>query len=188
MLKIDELSVQAFTDPLTELFNRRYFMQKLEEEINRSTRYKNTFSLFMVDIERFKQINDSFGHKYGDKILHSLAELLLRNLRRADIPCRYGGEEFLILLPETNKEKALIAAERIREEIESFKFPRVDYVGTKVEKSYDNIHDDFIQVTISGGICDNFDQLNINADDLIRQADKALYRAKQLGRNRLQIE
>jgi len=165
----EEMQQLAVTDSLTGLYNRRYFFAFVENEIARSKRYEKELSLIMMDIDKFKQVNDKFGHQTGDKVLKMIAEKSLENLRRVDIMCRFGGEEFTILLPETPKSEAILAAERICRKIEAAR------LETK---------DGEVKVTVSIGVAgldDSIESLN----DLIGAADKALYAAKEAGRNRV---
>ncbi|MBT3337798.1 MAG: GGDEF domain-containing protein [Anaerolineae bacterium] len=161
---------QANTDSLTGLYNRRSFFQRTQQEISRYQRSKRFFSLLMIDIDHFKNVNDTYGHSTGDIVLQSLARTLLKTAREQDIVARTGGEEFSILLPEAKKDKAKIFAERIREIVSESE------MGTKEIE---------IQITISIGvaeICPNEDK-----DDIYNRADSALYRAKSAGRNRVEV-
>lgn len=165
---IEELS---FKDPLTKLFNRRYFEAKLENEFARCKRYNRESSLCMIDIDHFKKINDTYGHQSGDAILKQLAEIIQSSIRKSDVSARYGGEEFIVLMPESPPDKAFIAAERIRKKVEEHAFV-ID-----VEPGY-------INITISIGIA-GFVSYMTTKEDFIEQADRALYTAKQTGRNRV---
>jgi len=167
--KIKALSIK---DPLTGCLNRRKLDEDIKLEINRSQRYERTFSLLMIDIDWFKKYNDFNGHQKGDELLKKLVKLLTKNLRIADKVYRYGGEEFAILLPETNKEEALLLAEKLRSIVEQEKFE-------KEENSQPNK-----KITISIGVA-AFPSDGSNKDSLIKAADTALYRAKQSGRNRV---
>lgn len=154
-------------EPLTGLFNRRHFYDLAEQEFIRGKRYHHAFSVIMADIDHFKEINDRFGHAVGDQALVTIAGLIRRNLRAADMVCRYGGEEFAFLLPETTGELALQVAERIRSEVAAYPF---ESDGQP------------FQVTISMGAAqcpENCDTL----DGLFLRADRTLYDAKKLGRN-----
>jgi len=163
--KRDALSDLAFRDELTGLFNRRYFDQKLQEEINRSGRYGRNLSLILGDIDLFKSYNDDFGHQKGDEVLQSVAEMIRRSCRSSDTAARYGGEELVIILPETDSEGALLVAEKARKLIEA----RAGDVAGRT-------------VTISMGIS-SFSPGNDGPAELIAAADKALYMAKSSGRN-----
>ena len=158
------LQVLATQDPLTGCLNRRAFFERFEMELNRARRYKNDFSCLMVDIDHFKSINDNHGHPVGDKVLQKVSSLLRECLRDSDVVCRYGGEEFCLMLPETNASGAFVTAERIRETIAGGKL-----LG--------------IEVTVSLGTASLDADTNTPAE-LLDKADKALYRAKTGGRNR----
>ena len=163
----------AITDGLTQLFINRYFRQKLEDELRRSQRYNRSLSLIMMDIDHFKKFNDTYGHQRGDAVLATTARIMKNNVRETDIPCRYGGEEFAVILPETDAKEAIILAERLREGIENYDFP-----GPK---------DEMLKVTTSLGIA-SFDKDIMNIADLIERADKAMYASKAAGRNRVTVD
>jgi len=163
--KRDALSDMAFRDELTGLFNRRYFDQKLQEEINRSGRYGRNLSLILGDIDHFKSYNDDFGHQKGDEVLQSVAEMIRRSCRSSDTAARYGGEELVIILPETDSAGALLVAEKARKLIEA----RAGDVAGRT-------------VTISMGVS-SFASGTDGPAELIAAADKALYKAKSNGRN-----
>ena len=158
------------TDPLTQLFNRRYMIDMLEREIQRTIRKGAPLSLVMMDIDHFKQVNDCFGHQDGDLVLVTVAGLARKDLRSYDFAARYGGEEFVLTLPETNHEEAMHVAERLRQEVESQTF-----TGSMSD----------LRVTISMGVATCPAPGISSVADLIREADDALYRAKQGGRNRV---
>ncbi len=175
---IRELSI---VDDLTQVFVRRHFMERLNEEIKRSQRFKMPLSLLMLDIDHFKRYNDEFGHLVGDATLKKVSEILKQNVRRVDLVGRYGGEEFIIVMPETRQQTALEVAERIR-----------SYIARHIFKLY---HVE-AKVTVSQGIA-TYDPLNSNipessdtgkiVDSLIQAADKCLYQAKEDGRNRVMV-
>lgn len=160
----------ATIDPLTGLFNRGHLLLRLREELARANRYQSPLSAILLDLDDFKNINDSYGHQVGDEVLKCVGSVIRHQGRMSDVAGRYGGEEFLIVATETSAEKTMILAERIREEIENFIF------------SSDEIR---FQITVSQGISGKtaFDEMI--DDELIRQADLALYRAKKLGKNRV---
>jgi len=160
-----ELQVLATQDPLTRCLNRRAFFERFEAEFNRSQRYGHSLSCIMVDIDHFKSINDKHGHPVGDKVLQQVGNILHECVRVSDLVCRYGGEEFCILLPETNTQGGLHTAERIRRTIAS--------------KSIFGI-----AVTVSLGLS-SFDSEPANPSELLNRADKALYAAKRRGRDRV---
>jgi diguanylate cyclase (GGDEF)-like protein len=155
----------AVTDSLTETFNRRKFDELVVEEHNRATHADDPFSLIMFDIDHFKQINDRYGHSAGDRVLQHLCHLLRGLIRQGDQLIRWGGEEFLILLPTTRIEAAGPFAERIRRQVEEEPFPEVG------------------GLTISLGVAQLQDRDDI--DSLLKRVDNALYQAKQDGRNRV---
>jgi diguanylate cyclase (GGDEF)-like protein len=159
-------------DPLTNLYNRRHFLSAAALELERANRYFNSLGVIMVDIDHFKLINDAHGHDVGDLVLLAVAENIRNTMRRYDIPCRYGGEEFVILLPETDLSAAVIIGMRLREIIES---AVIDTCKGK------------ITVTVSVGIAataeDDQDKINV----WINRADQALYEAKQAGRNQVKV-
>lgn len=165
--KEERITYLSFHDPLTDIYNRRYFMEAGEEEIKRVQRYEDTLSVLMLDIDHFKKVNDTYGHPAGDAVLENLASLLKNKLRDVDIPGRLGGEEFGILMPNTNKEQALKAADRIRKIIEE---NTVEFEGEE------------ISITVSVGIAVYREEMS-DIDELLQEADRALYQAKKRGRN-----
>ncbi|MBP7215786.1 MAG: sensor domain-containing diguanylate cyclase [Candidatus Omnitrophica bacterium] len=165
-----ELSVQ---DGLTGVYIHRYFQQCLEYKLTAGFEHLNrrVISLLMVDIDFFKDINDTFGHQAGDQILKDVAKIITNNVRMVDVIARYGGEEFAVILPELDLQESAAIAEKIRASIEAFKF----------------FHNDTpIQVTVSLGVA-TFPDHAVNKDELIKQADMALYKSKEAGRNRLTL-
>jgi diguanylate cyclase (GGDEF)-like protein len=153
------------TDALTGIYNRRYFDHRLLQEIHRCMWYSRSSCLILFDIDRFKNLNDRFGHQSGDEVLEGIAQACARSLRAADIMCRYGGEEFAIIVPETTGEDAMRLAHKIRALIAGLRFHKVP-----------------IQVTVSLGVAQLGHTLT-SSEDAIAAADKALYAAKKLGRN-----
>jgi len=164
---IEEHKRRATHDGLTGLPNRDAYQHRLEEELARKARYGGSLTLVVADVDHFKRINDNYGHLAGDKVLQLLAKALRKSLRDVDFVGRYGGEEFVILMPETNAEEALSATEKLR---------------TKVEASPFNFRKERVPITMSFGISE-FHALE-NAETVFERADKALYRAKDEGRNR----
>jgi diguanylate cyclase (GGDEF)-like protein len=156
----------AVTDSLTGLYVRRYFMVKLQEELHRAQRYNNILSVVMADLDRFKNINDTFGHDAGDRVLRAIGKFLQQNVRDVDVVARYGGEEFVIMIPEAANDAAHILSERLRKNLAEMKF------------------EDFPPVTISLGIA-TFPQDGTDPEDLIRKADAAMYAAKRAGRDQV---
>jgi len=157
----------AVTDEMTRLYNHRYFQQRLDEELQRADRYENFVSLIILDVDHFKNFNDTYGHPEGDRVLKTVARLIEKSVREVDIPARYGGEEFVVICPEKNGEGSLTPAERIRSAIENYDF-RID--GRKVP------------ITVSLGVACYPDQARSKAE-LIQKADFALYYSKHHGRN-----
>lgn len=167
-----ELSRLAFEDSLTGLHNMRYFHDYFKREIERSLRYKTCFSLILLDLDNFKEVNDTYGHPAGDRVLQYIAELISGTLRQVDLAARYGGEEFAVFLPETNRNEAMIIAERLRNQIEMHKTPWQKHK---------------IRVTSSIGVADfHPEDKETNQDEIIARADRAMYMAKQNGKNRVQ--
>jgi diguanylate cyclase (GGDEF)-like protein len=160
----------AYTDGLTSLDNYRSFHTRLQQEIDRADRYHRPLSLIMLDIDYFKDYNDSHGHPQGDAILAQVATMLKNMSRASDIVARYGGEEFAIILPETDKPSAEAFGNRLREEIEQHKFPGEEQLPDRV-------------LTISVGIASH--TLSSSKEKLVAAADAELYRAKREGRNRV---
>jgi diguanylate cyclase (GGDEF)-like protein/PAS domain S-box-containing protein len=165
-----ELKRQAHIDYLTGVSNRGYFMVQAELELSRAIRYDNPLSLYMLDIDFFKKVNDSYGHKVGDLVLIKLAEVCRQTLREVDIIGRIGGEEFVILLPETNLAEATEVAERLRDSIAKSKVPLESGLP--------------LHFTVSIGVTSLISKHD-NLDVLLNRADKALYEAKENGRNRV---
>jgi diguanylate cyclase (GGDEF)-like protein/PAS domain S-box-containing protein len=165
----EELRQLATTDPLTGLANRRSFMQQAEREMEQCRRYGHPLCLLMLDIDHFKQVNDTWGHDAGDEVLRAVAGIVAESIREVDLCGRLGGEEFAVLLPETPSERALVVAERIRASIESA-IIRTDGVT--------------IPITLSVGKAEM--ALDDDVNNVIRRADEALYKAKRGGRNRVE--
>lgn len=166
---VRRIETLAITDGLTGLFNHREFQKRLEDEIQRARRYHRPLSLLIIDIDRFKSINDIYGHPFGDAVLKKIGELILSEIRDIDFAARYGGEEFAVIVPETSVEKALVVAERICSRISKEAFKTGDDIQTAV--------------TISVGVADLADGNDRAA--LLACADQALYAAKAAGRNRV---
>ncbi|MBX3211976.1 MAG: diguanylate cyclase [Labilithrix sp.] len=162
-------------DALTGLYNRRYFERRLREESAHAKRHKRPFSLVLVDIDHFKLVNDTYGHEDGDRVLCHVAELLGGSLREDDIACRFGGEEFVILLRATPGPAARVVANRLRASVASQPIA----LGAKDEPRH---------VTLSGGVSAADERNDYDVDNIVDRADKALYRAKRGGRNRVEME
>ena len=167
---VHELRHDAGTDELTGVANRRSFAATIERENARSVRYGTVFSVLVIDIDHFKSINDHYGHLTGDSVLATVTSRIVSCLRSADLPCRYGGDEFVVLLPETGPESAIEVAERIRCAI----------VNDPVEMEGQNI-----RVSASIGIATHDAEYTSDWEQLIDEADQALYRAKAEGRNQI---
>lgn len=165
----DILEYQSYIDGLTGLWNRAYLDQRLDAELDVSRRYDRSLSLLLGDIDHFKRLNDTYGHLFGDVALQGVGVCLREYSRRADIVTRYGGEEFAILLPDTQLEAAIVTAERLRAAIEAYSF---------------EAHDERISVTMSFGLVCTRDLSSAPAPErMIGCADEALYAAKDSGRN-----
>jgi len=163
----------AITDGLTGLYNRQFFDASLRRELKRARRYGLAFSLVMMDVDDFKRVNDDHGHVVGDEALHLTSNVIRESVREIDVACRYGGEEFAIILPETSRAGAFIVSERIRIDIsEMFD---IETVG-----------DSRVDLSVSGGIAIYPTDSN-SAEGLVRMADKALYRSKHDGKNQITL-
>ena len=169
-----KLVEMANKDPLTNLYNRRYFNDVADTLLSMAHRQQQEFSIFMLDIDRFKLINDTYGHNAGDVVLKKLSNLLTTSIRQSDVAIRFGGEEFVVLLPNTNIDGAVLIAKKLKEAIEN------------IEIKIPNI--DIIKFTVSIGIsqCDCSKNAEV-IDDLVHKADEALYEAKRAGRNKIVI-
>lgn len=168
----NSLREQAIRDPLTGLFNRRYLEEMLERELFRVQRQRRPLSIIMLDLDLFKHINTAFGHEGGDALIQAVGDFLRSHFRREDIACRYGGEEFIVILPETSLETSVARAEQMRQGVQEL---QVEYRGRSLGP-----------VTASLGVA-AFPDHGAAGEALIRAADAALYRAKEEGRNRVVI-
>ena len=157
------LNVLSLTDPLTQIYNYRYFIRSLDREMKRAQRSGKSFCLVMIDVDGFKVYNDTLGHPAGDELLKKLSRIFLDSSRETDIVCRYAGDEFVLILPETKLDGALTVAEKIRQRVEETSFPR--------------------KVTVSVGVAEH--EEGETCEEVILKVDKALYRAKAKGRNRV---
>jgi two-component system cell cycle response regulator len=166
----DKLAQMSIRDELTGLYNRRFFLEALGKEIARANRFKTEFILCLLDLDHFKKINDTHGHPAGDLVLADVGRMLNKLIRINDLPCRYGGEEFVIILPETRLEEAKNVCERFREQVSDHDF---------------RLGSSSIRVTISAGIAMYNGYFSKNAEDIISEADQALYKSKRNGRNRV---
>ena len=178
LLKIKELNEKvkniSTTDDLTGLHNRKFLLERLDSEMSRARRYKTPVSCILFDLDFFKVVNDMYGYEWGDVLLKKIAEMLSNLARKEDVVTRYGDEEFMVILPETSEENAFIFAERFRRDVEKMSF---------IPAGEDERH----PVKISGGIASypQIDELEENANSLIRYAEHALYNAKKRGKNRI---
>ncbi len=159
------------TDDLTKVFNYRYLMEVLDSEIKRCLRYKKTVSLLFIDVDGFKRINDTFGHLVGSRALSELAQVFRGIVRETDIVGRYGGDEFVIILPETSLGGAMIIAERIRKMVEDYEFVAQNRT---------------VRLTVSLGVA-NCPRHTLTSEGLIKKADAAMYRAKEISRNSIKV-
>jgi two-component system, cell cycle response regulator len=169
----DMLAQRAMIDGLTGLWNRAHFDQRMHEEVAAAARYDRPMSLIMMDVDKFKNLNDNHGHPFGDEVLQAVGDVLQDSARTSDWPCRYGGEEFGLILRETDLEGAVIMAERVREEIESLQ------LRNKAQ---------LVPVTASFGVVSStlcMNPCDLSSRWMIESADRALYASKEGGRNRV---
>jgi diguanylate cyclase (GGDEF)-like protein len=170
-LKLKEsLKNQSICDPLTGLFNRRYMEESLEREFSRANRNKSSVAILMMDLDHFKRFNDTFGHQAGDTLLRALGDLLKRSTRGQDIACRYGGEEFVLVLTDSNLAGAVQRAEILRQQVKQLS---VEYAGQLLGA-----------VSVSVGVA-FFPDHGTTMSDVLRASDQALYCAKREGRDRV---
>jgi diguanylate cyclase (GGDEF)-like protein/PAS domain S-box-containing protein len=170
--KNEQLTTMAITDALTGIFNRRYLIVRFEEEFKKSKRLNSPFGCILIDIDKFKHVNDNYGHLIGDEVIKKACLIVKESVRIYDIVGRFGGEEFLIILPDTKKDDALHLAERLRSKVKEGLW--VDIDGS-----------DAINITISLGVtC--FNEGDASIDDMFKRADDALYKAKKGGRDRVE--
>ena len=166
----EEIYRLTIIDALTDIHNKRYFLEFLDRELARSSRYNRPLTLIMIDIDRFRTINEELGHLGGDFTLRELSARIKGNIRKEELFARYGGEEFAVVLPETTSEGAMLLGERLIRVVnqQPFQYESKNY-----------------NVTISAGIANTAGEKNINSLELIRRADEKLYQAKNEGRNRV---
>jgi diguanylate cyclase (GGDEF)-like protein len=169
----EELERLSVTDRLTELYNHGYFQQRLEEELGRAARFGHTLALIMIDIDDFKDFNDTYGHPRGDRVLHLVSDAIRANLREMDVAARYGGEEFVVVLPETDAEGAYAVAERIRAGVEQLPFSTAEGAAP-------------VHKTISVGVAAYPAHAKVQGK-FIEAADKAMYAAKHAGKNKVMV-
>ncbi|WP_428609421.1 GGDEF domain-containing protein [Sedimenticola sp.] len=160
----------VLTDPMTRLFNYRHFTHSLEQELERTHRSGQPTALIMLDLDHFKQVNDEWGHEVGNLVLRHTAELMVTLLRKIDIPCRYGGEEFALILPGTPLPRAVNAAKRLR---------------AAIEETPVMVGDQPLSVTASMGVSVYQRDSHLSAEVFVKQVDGLLYEAKNRGRNQV---
>ncbi len=165
--RLNKHKVLSITDKLTGVFNRLKLDEVLNDEFNRSSRFKSNFGVIIIDIDYFKKINDTFGHLVGDQVLIEFAKILETNIRKIDVLGRWGGEEFMIICPETNFQGTIKVAQSLREIISEYEFSTVNKISASFGISAYNKNDE-------------------NIDKIIARADSALYKAKVNGRNRVE--
>jgi len=169
--RFEEAERRIITDDLTKLYNYRYLMQYLEADVKRCLRYKKKVSLLFIDVDGFKRINDTFGHLVGSQALSEMGQVFRGMVRETDVVGRYGGDEFVIVLPETPLNGAMVIAERIRKKVEECEF-----VAQNLS----------IRLTVSLGVA-NCPKHTLTAEGLIKKADAAMYRAKELSKNSIKV-
>jgi len=170
---VDKLKFLASTDPMTQLYNRRYFTKMSDFIFDLTKREKQNLSIVMLDIDKFKNVNDTYGHKVGDDVIISLANKLIDHQRKSDVICRYGGEEFVILLPNTSIDGANTLAQKIRKDIELLTIKLLSNKSLKF--------------TVSLGVSQVDLESDKNIELALKRADDALYEAKETGRNKVCI-
>jgi diguanylate cyclase (GGDEF)-like protein len=166
---VERVKQLAYLDGLTGIFNRRFFELRIAEEIERARRFDSGMAVIMVDIDQFKRLNDEFGHLLGDEVLRQVSSIFSQQLRKIDVVCRYGGEEFAILLSQTTHEHAVGVAEKLGRMVDTWQFPGVPR-----------------SVTISSGVA-TYPDHGTTRDELVKAADAGLYAAKQAGRNCVRV-
>jgi diguanylate cyclase (GGDEF)-like protein len=171
MRSFETISFSASSDPLTKLYNVGYFKDRLTEELNRARRFQHSVSITIMDLDKFKDFNDSFGHQAGDQLLIRLAKIFKEHFEDTDIIARYGGDEFIVMCPEIKKQDAARIVGNLLHDLEMYDFGRAK-TGSKV--------------TFSAGVA-SFPDDGGNVSELIKSADEALYEAKGMGRNTVRI-
>ncbi|MCA6072826.1 MAG: GGDEF domain-containing protein [Endomicrobium sp.] len=166
----DEISEKSRIDGLTGLYLRRYFLNRLDAEIQRDRRYSDGFYILMLDLDRFKNVNDKYGHLTGDKVLASIAKIISSSVRPCDLVGRYGGEEFVVLIPSVNEKEVQFIAQKIKKSVKDAEFEE---------------NDEKFNITVSIGISYHSSKSISNSNFVINTADKALYKAKNTGRDRI---
>ncbi len=177
-VNISKLYQQATTDELTGLYNRNYLLQRTKEELKKAWRFKQPLSVIFIDLDYFKNINDEHGHQTGDQVLTEFGEFIKSLIREYDIACRFGGEEFVILLPQTYIHNAMDLAERLREQIQNYRFVAPKNIALTACFGVNAISDSLNEAAVL-----EEEDLVSQLESLIAGADAALYRAKNQGRN-----
>ena len=167
----DLLANRSNIDALTGLYNRAHLERRLDEEIAGAKRYRRRFGLILLDVDHFKEVNDTYGHPCGDRVLSSISEVLTTSLRSGDAACRFGGEEFALLLVESGREEAATVALRVRERVAAL---QVMAAGIPLSRT----------VSLGAATSDDFPPTSLTRESIIEAADRALYAAKRAGRNR----
>ncbi len=180
-INLSNLYQKATLDELTGLYNRHFLMQRLKEEIKKAWRYRHPLSLLFIDLDFFKQVNDEHGHQIGDQLLTELGELIKKSIRDYDVACRFGGEEFVVLLPQTTLENAFDLADRLREKVANQLFCSSTAMlritasfGVSMTPEFSDSTNQFTE-----------EEVNTIAEKIVSDADNALYQAKEAGRNRV---
>jgi diguanylate cyclase (GGDEF)-like protein len=187
---VHDLEKRAIHDPLTQIFNKEYFGMRLSEELRRALRSGDPLTLAMIDMDELKKINDTYGHGTGDRVIRAVATAIRDSCRRGDVPCRYGGDEFMVILPETNKAQARVFAERVTRNLRGMTVIAAEG-GIKIANGmgFDSAQTKETLVvpvpTVSVGIASFPDDAR-NPEALVAKADIALYKAKGAGRNRIE--
>ena len=195
---VRDLEKRAIRDPLTQLYNKDYFQQRLNEELRRAVRYAQPIAIAMIDMDLLKTINDTYGHQAGDEVIKAVASAIRDRCRQTDIPCRYGGDEFAVILPETNKAQAFAYAERVMQAVQDLSIvlvPGSHTASTETEVSPALALEAAEQVDAKAPIIAPVPSVSIglaafpedarNPETLLAKADEALYRSKSEGRNRI---
>ncbi|HET9494779.1 MAG TPA: GGDEF domain-containing protein [Chloroflexia bacterium] len=187
---VRDLEKRAIRDPLTQLYNKEYFTQRLGEEMRRSLRTGDPLTIAMIDMDLLKEINDTYGHQAGDAVIVAVAHTIQETCRRSDVPCRYGGDEFAVILPETTKTQARFFAERVLRSVRNVSVPmraandKVAGTGTPSTSTTGKLPLMAPVPSVSMGIA-TFPEDARNPETLLAKADAALYRAKRGGKNRV---
>ncbi|MCU1278396.1 MAG: diguanylate cyclase response regulator [bacterium] len=168
----DLLATRSSIDALTGLYNRAHLDRRLDEEIAGARRYRRRFALVLIDVDHFKEVNDTYGHPCGDRVLGSIAEVLQTSLRSGDAACRFGGEEFALLLVESGREEAALVSLRVRERVAALQTMAAGMPLTRT-------------VSLGAATSDDFAASTLTRESIVEAADRALYAAKRSGRNRL---